>query len=377
MRKTAACLLALFILVVCCVFSVAEEETEYAQEEASVNALTLIDQQDREIEVKKGKDPAVKKGVSQVTGQKSDASYQPVLVEFNNENGGIYATAPKGITKASVIYEYQISTNGTMGLSAIYQDELPAKVGPVGNATIGGLLIEDDWKCGYVYNSIPTAADGSVSELGYSMQTWIDRYDLMRKHLLFPANVPRTKEWKAYFKQDSEMIMEESQNVDVKGIQGLLDKYSVVPSPARFDFLAKPDDYEGSVFVKEIDIRTSSRTFSSGFVYNDEDHQYYRWIGDGNQYGDVEADEQLHVSNLIIQRVEYNTSNKNMAPIVIGKGNADIFIRGYYIDGYWVRESSDDHTRYYDSDGNPIQLDPGTTFISLLTNSTSVVILNY
>ncbi len=262
-------------------------------------------------------------------------------------------------------------------MCALFQDELPKTVGPVGNASIGGLLIEDDWKCGYVYHGIPTEADGSISELGYSMQAWIERYDLVRKHLVYPANVSKTKEWKKYFKLDKEMITDESENVDTSGIKSLLDKNEVVPSPAWFDFLDKPDQFEGEVFVREIDIRTSSRTFSSGFIYNDDDHQYYRWIGENNQYGDVQADEQLHVSNLIIQRVEYTTSNKNMAPNTIGRGNADIFIRGYYIDGYWVRESSDDHTKFYDSEGNLIKLDPGITFISLLTNSTSVVIPNY
>lgn len=366
------------ILIILLVFATsAFGEAIENYEEPVVNAITLIDQQDREIQVKKTKDPAVKKGVSQITGLKSTEAYQPVLVEFNNENGGIYATAPKGITKASVIYEYQTSTNGTMGMSAIFQDDLPKSVGPIGNATIGGLLVEDDWKCGYIYNSIPTEADGSVSELGYSMQTWIDRYDLMKRHLIYPANVSKTKEWKKYFKYDKELITDESQLVDVSGIRELLDKNEVSPSPAYFAFMDKPDSFEGEVFVKEIDIRTSSRTFSSGFVYNEEDHQYYRWIGENNQYGDVDADEQLHVSNLIIQRVEYNTSNKNMAPITIGHGNADIFIRGYYIEGYWVRESSDDHTRFYDSEGNLLKLDPGITFISLLTNSTSVVIMNY
>lgn len=367
MKRSCCCFLAILFIFVFSGLTNAEE----------INALTLIDQPDREITVIPPRKSMIKKGISQVTGRKSNESYQPVLVEINNENGGVYATAPKGITKASVIYEYQVSTNGTMGICTLFQDDLPASVGPVGNASIGGLLIEDDWKCGYVYHGIPTEADGSVSELGYSMQSWIERYDLAKKHLVYPANVSKNKEWKRYFKLDKEMITDESELVDTSGIKGLLDKNMVVPSPAWFGFLSDPDKFEGDVFVREIDIRTSSRTFSSGFVYNDEDHQYYRWVGENNQYGDVDADEQLHVSNLIIQRVEYNTSNKNMAPITIGRGNADIFIRGYYIDGYWVRESSDDHTKFYDSEGNLIELDPGITFISLLSNSTSVVILNY
>ena len=65
-----------------------------------------------------------------------------------------------------------------------------------------------------------------------------------------------------------------------------------------------------------------------------------------------------------------------MAPEVIGRGNADIFIRGTYIEGYWIRESEEDHTRFYDQDGNSLELAPGVTYIALLSNSTTVVILN-
>lgn len=340
------------------------------------NAITLIDQPDRKIEVKKDKVPALKRGLSTVTGVKNENSFQPVLVEINNENGGVWATAPRGITEASVIYEYQMSTNGTTGICALFQDSLPAMAGPVGNASIGGVLIQDDWKCGYVYNDIPKEPDGEVSELGYSIETWIERHNLLRSHLAYPANVSRIKEWKKYFKMDQELITEENQYIDTAGIKKLLDKYKASPALSTFAFLADPVNFTGDTYVSEIDIRSSSRTFTSWFVYNESDSLYYRWVGENNQYGDVTADEQLHVSNLIIQRVEYNTSNKNMAPVLIGKGNADIFIHGYYIDGYWVRESVDEHTRYYDADGNLLKLVPGVTYIALVSNSTAVVILN-
>ena len=346
--------------------------------ESDQNAITLIDQPDRQIEIKDEKIPSVKKGISLVTGKQSKVSYQPVLVEFNNENGGIYATAPKGITKASVIYEYQMLTNGTMGISAIFQDDL-VPAGPVGNASVGGLLIQNDWNCGYVYQAIPTNADGSVSELGYSIQNWIDSYSLVFKRVLFPGDASKTKEWKKYFKMDPEMLSDENQTVKTEGIHEILEKNNHEASKPMFVFMTDKeiDNYEGDIPVREIDIRMSSRAFSSGFVYDDNSKEYYRWIGENNQYGDVDADEQLHVSNLIIQRVSYTTANKMMAPNTIGRGNADIFLLGSYIEGYWVRDSLDEHTRYYDSEGNLIHLVPGSTYIALLSNTTSVVILNY
>ena len=91
-----------------------------------------------------------------------------------------------------------------------------------------------------------------------------------------------------------------------------------------------------------------------------------------------ENQEQMSFSNVIIQRVGYEyTNNSKIMPVMqsVGKGNADIFIGGRYIPGYWVRESIESPTIFLDDKGNEIQLTPGKTFIahfppeSLLTYS--------
>lgn len=373
MKKLTAVLLSVLI-----VFQCAAALCEEPVVDRNRNSLTLIDQQDRNITPKTQKQKKVKNGISILTGEKSKESYQPVLVEINNENGGIFSVAPEGITQATILYEYQVYTNGTTGLCALFQDELPTSVGPIGNASVGGVLIQNDWKCGYVFNNIPTNQDGTVSELGYSIQMWLQSNNLVDGQQIFPASASKVKDWKKYFRADESMIIDQNQFVDVTGIKKLLtqNKNKAVDIPYLFNAEIKEEDTD-SIPVREIDIRLPSRAFSSGFVYNPNDHKYYRWIGDNNQYGDVTADKQLTVSNLIIQRVNYSTSNGLMAPITIGKGNADIFTKGTYIEGYWIRESADDHTRFYDSEGNLVELYPGNTFISMMTNSTSVVILNY
>ena len=373
MKKLTAILLAA-LLVFHCAGGFCEEEIV----DRNRNSLTLIDQQDRNVVPKEQKQKKTKNGVSILTGEKSKESFQPVLVEINNENGGIFSVAPEGITEATILYEYQIYTNGTTGLCALFQDNLPESVGPIGNASVGGLLIQNDWKCGYVFNSIPTEKDGTISELGYSIQMWLKSNNLVDGQQVFPASASKVKDWKKYFREDESMIIDQNQFVDVSGIKKMLNeiKNKAVEIPYLFNSEIKEDD-TSSIPVREIDIRLPSRAYSSFFLYDKEDHKYYRWVGTNNQYGDVTADKQLTVSNLIIQRVNYSTSNGLMAPITIGKGNADMFTKGTYIEGYWIRETADDHTRFYDSEGNLVALYPGNTFISLMTNSTSVVILNY
>lgn len=77
--------------------------------------------------------------------------------------------------------------------------------------------------------------------------------------------------------------------------------------------------------------------------------------------------EQMLFANLIIQRVEYEYVDDNMLmPYMqsIGKGNADIFIGGRYIPGYWVRKSTQYPTVFYDDQGNELLLNQGKTFIA-------------
>ena len=77
---------------------------------------------------------------------------------------------------------------------------------------------------------------------------------------------------------------------------------------------------------------------------------YYRYSGDVLFKSFASADDReeadmipLTFTNVIVQRVEYEYAHNNkLAPIMqsVGKGNADIFIGGRYIPGYWISRVS-------------------------------------
>lgn len=80
-----------------------------------------------------------------------------------------------------------------------------------------------------------------------------------------------------------------------------------------------------------------------------------------------ENEEQMSFSNVIIQRITYDYTNNNKTmPVMnsVGQGNADIFIGGRYIPGYWVRKSVEEPTIFFDDQGNELQLTRGKTFIA-------------
>lgn len=106
----------------------------------------------------------------------------------------------------------------------------------------------------------------------------------------------------------------------------------------------------------------------------DEENLYFRYSGDAPYISYASATDrteenatQLSFSNVIIQRVNYEyTNNSKIMPVMqsVGKGNADIFIGGRYIPGYWQRDATDGPTIYYDDQSNEVQLTRGKTFIA-------------
>jgi hypothetical protein len=98
------------------------------------------------------------------------------------------------------------------------------------------------------------------------------------------------------------------------------------------------------------------------------------WRRDQNGTPHVDkADQPVAPENLIIQNVNYVDSGArdvagNPVPEaqLVGEGEVLVFTDGHAIPGRWSRENADAVTTYTDSEGNPIELTPGQTWISLL-----------
>ena len=70
---------------------------------------------------------------------------------------------------------------------------------------------------------------------------------------------------------------------------------------------------------------------------------------------------------MIVQHTTVKWNRSSDAPVTthVGEGNADIFMGGRYIPGYWVRTGYDDRTIFFDSEGNEIRLQRGKTWITV------------
>ncbi len=129
--------------------------------------------------------------------------------------------------------------------------------------------------------------------------------------------------------------------------------------------------------ASKIDLSATYKKTQTYFEYNEEDGLYYRF--QGMQKGDKKHidganGEQLAFKNVIVQFTHYETRD---AKGYLGYGCHDDTKDGWYFtDGKgihvnWKKTGDYDPTRYYDDNGNEIELNTGKTNICIIQDGTT------
>lgn len=155
------------------------------------------------------------------------------------------------------------------------------------------------------------------------------------------------------------------------------DKYY---EPEHFNFAPMTDfntleDISGSFDATKVDLSKIFTVTKSSFEYDEESGTYLKYL-----YGEPQVDEitgeQLAFANIIIQDTywEYRPDNKYLAFQVHDSGRSGYyFTQGKGIRITWEKEDDYSPTRYYDMDGNEIELNTGHTFIGVAQSGREVI----
>lgn len=384
MKKSISILLVL-TLVLAAVPAMAAKETKVKPNTYSMStegATVLQDSADRNISPKTdlSLNPVID-GESPTTGLPTDTSglYLPMLVQISNPEGsvkyngknissaGLGQRSPWGGQYADIVYEGILYRTGQTRITFLFNDSFaegqPVSVGPVRSARTGHVLLREEWQGGIIYAGGPRAEENNIaalfSELGANEKgvtfNLLDNNYVDYKYRVKGVKAP------------------DNYNVDVVGIRSLIPA-STVAQPHPFLFSDASPYTEGYDLAYTINLDWGHKKYISHFFYDESNNLYLRYSGDAPYMSyvsaeDREADnqEQLSFSNVIIQRVTYDyTNNNRIMPNMnsVGQGNADIFIGGRYIPGYWVRRSTSEPTIYFDNQGNELQFTRGKTFIA-------------
>ena len=330
-------------------------------------------------------------GESPVTGLPWQDEYQPMLVQIGNltatvkVNGrdvkasGIGKNSPWGMQYADIIYEEMIYINGTTRFTALMSDcfaagEPAEGVGPVRSCRTGPLLLREEWQAGLVYGG---GAIGAFSRGDDSASMLLAQTGAQAMGVMFDTREAKYRDLRNRVK---EAKAPNNLNVIVAAMRELIpDTYVSTPRPFLFkDGAAYGDGYAPAGIIS---LDWGYKYNISHFIYDASANAYLRYCGAGMKAArwapfttfvsaqDRSEETRLAIafSNVIVQRTAYagESFNPNI-PLVqsVGAGNADIFIDGRYIPGYWARLSLRSPTVYYDERGNELQLSRGRTFVA-------------
>lgn len=350
-------------------------------------AETVIDpREDRGITLQEVGVNDMQEGISPTTGLALDemeamegfagmavtGRYMPMLVQIDNTDGGVNARSPWGAAYADIIYETPLYSTGNTRLSFLFSDLIPDSVGPVRSARLGHVWLREEWDAGFLFY-------GQQEYEKTNAKAELSRWKVNGKGLAFSGIVSETKPWKKYYNRRADLASPHDVDANVAAMYALI-KEDFEPRNHTFLFT---DELPQGEQVSQVRINTGHPTYSSMLEYDADNGLFYRYMGEElTPYVDQDTEEQLGFANVIIQftKVDWYGSDAPVAYHVGQKyfngkgsyeagGNADFFMGGVRVKGYWQRKDMESRTVFYTEDGQELELQRGKTLIVVVDDA--------
>jgi hypothetical protein len=284
------------------------------------------------------------------TGLPFDEPYEPVIAIIENSS----AARPQiGLQTADVVYEVPVE-GGITRFVCVFSDNVPEEIMPVRSMRVPFLYIATEWEGVFMHYG---GAGRKSSELSKDYSAYgHDLYD----EIVYQIDGLKGK-WNDYYYR----IKDKSAPHNVMGNPKLAQElYDYEPEPLNWLF-ASESAYTGKA-VNEINIALCSNIDDYvSYAYDKTSNVYMRSMR-GKEFIAAETDSQLSVTNIVIQYSTYTTASKGRKLwMMTGSNVAEFYIGGQYILGRWEKETDQDETMYYDSEGKQIVFMPGNTWIHL------------
>ncbi|MCZ7526156.1 MAG: DUF3048 domain-containing protein [Acidimicrobiia bacterium] len=138
-----------------------------------------------------------------------------------------------------------------------------------------------------------------------------------------------------------------------------------VPPPALFAHLGEGEAFEG-IPVTSARIGFAGQ-YAPTWTWDEAAGAWKRSYGD--QPFTVQSGDQVTATNVVVQFVEYPRDSEG---ITVGEGDVWVFADGQVATGRWIRPDRTRPAELRGTDGNPLELVPGRTWVALLPVGSSV-----
>lgn len=289
--------------------------------------------------------------VSPLIGEESEKEYpaRPLVVSIDNVGDAI---PQSWISKADLVYEFPVEGQQSR-LNAIYHSEFPEEFGPIRSTRPYFVDLTREYK------GIFLAHGWSPAARRYLQSDVVPYINAMTSSLDFYRVDDKEGPHDSYIKwsEVKSAIKEEG---------WWKEKQDIKP----FAFLGKDEQSAGEAATYiEVDYGASE----CEYTYDAEKNLYYRSI-DGEPYVDHETDEQIAVSNVLVQNVTSEVlDNKGRLEIDMCEGgDAMLFTNGKVVKGTWTRADLDSRTVFVDAEGKEFKLSVGSSWVQVADQDTYV-----
>lgn len=282
-------------------------------------------------------------------------TYKAVAVSINNSS---VARPHYGLSKADVVYEIIKEEYLETRFFAFFEGEFPEKVGPLRSIRVPFVRILNEWHTALVHY-------GGAGSLGQDGTANPDSVNALK--MLLEIYVPYRFDAVAgindeYFFRTSDKPAPHNAFISLEeASQDFPDVW--VKDHFQFD----EEDYStssDSATTVTLDYPTTTSNKVT-YEYNSKTGQYDRFIND-KPHMDALYDTQISASNVIVQYAEHTQVKVYVLVEFLYSGEADYFIDGKHLSGYWVKDFEDDITHWFLDDGTELVIQPGNTWIQIL-----------
>lgn len=256
-----------------------------------------------------------------------------------------------GLSSAQVVYEALVEGFSTRFLVVFDPNELPDTIGPVRSARPYYL----EWIS--EYDGLYVHAGGSPEALAAVDGLALKNLNALYKGQYFwrdstqsaPHNLYTSKELLGYAVRDLG-FENETAGFDI-GV------YSSDP-----DLVDRPED------AKKVIIRFSGYNYEVEYQYDRDSDEYLRFNG-GVEHKDRNSDQQIRAKNVIVVEIPPVVSIGEKGRLtfdISGEGRALVARHGEIIEGTWKKPDRTTKTRYYDLNGEEIDLGRGSTWVHII-----------
>lgn len=132
-------------------------------------------------------------------------------------------------------------------------------------------------------------------------------------------------------------------------------------------FLRKEEKKGQPATANQINLTISSPLYNVQYNYDPATNTYKRTLG-GKPHTDLRSGEQLAPKTVIAMSAGYSQNGIYSVYQVIGSGAVSIFQDGQVQQGTWTKASEKEQIVFKDAAGQPIGLNPGQSWITLIKN---------